>query len=398
MINGLDPYQSHNVSNNILHQNEREQNKDNAIVDNVVQTKFCKQINHSRFPALNCEKIIKPKALKVGDTLGIFTPSWPANVFIKDKYIHALDILKQCGFHYIEGSVTSKMISQGYRSASPEERAAEFMDLILNPRVDGLIATIGGANSASMIPFLDFKKIRESRKVISGYSDVTSLHLSILAYSRLSTIYGIALVPSFGEYPSIMKYSLDSFLSISCQTKIGKFKINPPNLWSRQFIDAQNPEWKSVSRKNYPNDGWKILSSGQVTAPIIIANLETLLTSAGTSYFPILKDKILIIEETAAIFSKTERLFRQLERMEVFEQIKGLILGKPGEVDNEGAPFTHEQLILEIIGERDYPIITNFDCGHTFPMISLAQEMKMTICAINHQPLEIYFEEPAVSE
>ncbi len=364
-------------------------------IDSLAQTKISTQLHRSHFPTLNSEKIIKPKALKIGDTLGIFTPSWPANVLITAKYLHALQVLKEVGFNYIEGSVTRQMMSQGYRSASPQERAAEFMELISNPQVHGLIATIGGANSASMIPFLDFNKIRESRKVICGYSDMTSLHLSILAYSGLSTIYGVALVPSFGEYPSIMKYSLDSFLLISTQTQVEKLKIDPPSFWSRHFIDAQNPNWKTIVRETHLNDGWKILCPGQVTAPIVVVNLETLVTSAGTSYFPVVKDKILILEETAAIFNKTERHFRQLERMGVFNQIKGLILSKPSEINNEGAPFTHEQLILEIVEQRDYPIVSNFDCGHTFPMINLAQEMIITVCA-NQLPVEIYFEEAGV--
>lgn len=46
------------------------------------------------------------------------------------------------------------------------------MELIEDPNVDGLISTIGGMNSSSSIPYLDFDKIRESRKIICGFSDV----------------------------------------------------------------------------------------------------------------------------------------------------------------------------------------------------------------------------------
>lgn len=340
--------------------------------------------------------LVKPLPLKFGDTIGIFTPSWPAHVILRDKYLHALNELQRIGFNYLEGNITAKQISQGYRSASPQERAREFMDLISNPQVHCLMATIGGSNSASMIPFLDFDKIRKSRKLICGYSDVTSLHLSILKYSRLSTIYGVALVPSFGEYPSIAKESLNSFLMITSALEIKKFKLEPPIKWSNQFIDAKNSNWKSVKRCHFINDGWKSVYPGEITASIIVANLETLVSSAGTSYFPDVNEKILVLEETSAIYNKTERNFRQLESIGVFNQIKGLILCKPGEENNEEAPFAHEQLILEIIGPRSYPIISNFDCGHTFPMISLPEEIKITINS-NKEKAEIFLEESAVA-
>jgi hypothetical protein len=117
------------------------------------------------------------------------------------KHLHGISQLKSLGFRVVEGELTAAETHQGYRSGSPEERADEFMALILNPEVKALISTIGGENSASMIPYLDFEAIRTHPKVICGYSDVTSLHLAILAHSGLSTFYGPAVVPSFGEWP-----------------------------------------------------------------------------------------------------------------------------------------------------------------------------------------------------
>lgn len=81
---------------------------------------------------------------------------------------------------------------KGIRAIAP----VQFMKIIRDKSVSALISTIGGANSSSMIPYLDFDEIRAHPKVICGYSDVTSLHLSILAYSGLSTFYGPAVMPS----------------------------------------------------------------------------------------------------------------------------------------------------------------------------------------------------------
>lgn len=66
----------------------------------------------------------------------------------------------------------------------------------------------------------------------------------------------------------------------------------------------------------------------------------------------------------------------------VFDKISGLIMGNPEMPNNEGADFTLDQLLLEIIGERNYPVISNFDCSHTIPMHSIGErslvELKAT--------------------
>ncbi len=127
--------------------------------------------------------ILKPKSLAPGDTIGIFTPSWPANVHLRNKYLHALDQIEKSGFQYCEGTLIKSLKSNGYRSADPKARAQEFMELLCKPNIKCLMVTIGGWNSSSLIPYLDFDEIRKQRKIVCGYSDTTSLQMAILKYS-----------------------------------------------------------------------------------------------------------------------------------------------------------------------------------------------------------------------
>ncbi len=50
-------------------------------------------------------------------------------------------------------------------------------------------------------------------------------------------------------------------------------------------------------------------------------------------------------------------------------------------IGNGEGQFSLDDLILEIVGNRDYPIISDFDCSHTVPMITLQQRSKMKINA-----------------
>ena len=103
---------------------------------------------------------------------------------------------------------------------------------------------------------------------------------------------------------------------------------------------------------------------------------------AGTKYFPNLKSKILLIEEQAP-FTEEEWSLTHLKLLGVFDDIVGLIIGKPEILDTKKAPFTYEDLILEIVGKRNYPIVSQFDCGHTHPSHTLAQMLKVKIEAEN---------------
>jgi muramoyltetrapeptide carboxypeptidase len=335
-------------------------------------------------------KLIRPKALCQGDTIGVFTPSSPSYTANEEMFACGVRNLEKLGLKVKLGSLTSKRADQGYRSGTPEDRAQEFMSLICDSEVNGLISTIGGSNSNSMIPFLDFDLIREHQKVVCGYSDVTSLHLAILKFSGLRTFYGPAAMTWFGDWPDGIVESADSFWQAVTDTQNTPRKIIPFPRWSNHKRDWFSGEWKRVSRDWNQNSGWRVLVSGEVEAPIVLANLSTMMSAAGTDYFPDTKGKILMIESMSAAFASEERHLRQLHLMGVFDHLAGLIVGKPEWPDAQGAPFTHNELILEIIGKnRPYPVISEFDCSHTVPMHTIAQMTPLRIRARDTMSVDI---------
>lgn len=330
---------------------------------------------------MNKNEIIKPKKISKGSTVGIFTPSGPAHVLFKEKYLHAVSELKRVGFKVVEGNLTKKFVRQGYRSGNPEERASEFMALIEDDNVDFLMSTIGGYNSSSMLHLLDYDIIKKKRKLITGYSDVTSLHMAILTQAKLSTFYGPALVPTFGEWPNVLEESLTSFLAMATEVRTSEYVQPLFKKWSNHFRNAFTSEWKDVEREYKLNLGYTVLSEGIVEAPIIITNLNTLSSLAGTKYFPQLNNEILLIEEMNADFDLEERTLNQLKIMGVFDNIKGLIIGKPEVLNDKGAPFSYDELVMEVVGKRPYPIISNYDCGHTHPMHTMPQMITIKLDA-----------------
>lgn len=328
--------------------------------------------------------MILAPALNPGDIVGVFTPSSPAHLSSRERYFNGLSTLRGMGFGVVEGALTASAVGQGYRSGTPQQRAQELMALFRRSDVRAIFATIGGSNSSSLLPYLDFEAIRANPKVFCGYSDVTALHMAIWTQSRLSTFYGPAVVPSLGESPDGFEFTRRSFLNATMYHREGERVLAPPPRWSDQaprFTDAASLD--PANRVWHANPGWRTLLPGRCTAPLICANLNTLVALAGTRFFPDLADHVLLIEEMAAPFSRYERNLRQLQLMGVFDRLAGLVVGKPESPDPEGAPFTAEDLLREVIGAVGYPVVVDMDVGHTHPSITLAQGSLVRVEASN---------------
>ncbi len=320
--------------------------------------------------------VVMPNPLPEHPTVAIIVPSTPAHIMFAGKYRYAVAQLESIGCAVVEGALIRNGESQGYRTASGRERAREFMECIEDPDIDMVMTVIGGMNSSSLLPFLDYEAIRASRKIITGYSDITSLHLGILAKASLATVYGPTLVPVFGEWPHPNEFAVRSLFSL---VRREHRVLSPPDFWSCTSPDWRSEEWKTIPREYVPNERWTPLRYGKAEGELIVANLNTLVPLLGSEYCPDFTGRILLIEEMDAPFSREERSFQALALHGIFSQIQGLILSKPEIQTSEGAPFTYEELLLEIVGDLPIPIIGKFDCGHTSPMISFFQTMKISL-------------------
>lgn len=351
-----------------------------------------------QYPELNIAGLRKPPALRPGSTIGVFAPSMPAHVLFPERYQAGLAALRGMGFDVVEGPLTASKRREGYRTAPAAARAEELMTLWLDPAIDGIISVIGGQNSSSLIPHLDFEAIATRPKVFCGYSDVTALHMALASKARISTFYGPAVTPSFGE-PGPLPYTVDAFRAAVGDTETGRRRLTPPIRWSRK-----GPRWGTdegqdpTKRVWHDHAGWTVVRGGEARGPLIGGNLNTLRALAGTPYLPAFEGALLLIEEMGSPLDTWERALTQLALMGVFERIAGLIVGRPEVPEVGDAPFDHSHVLLEIVsGDDVFPIIEDFDCGHTHPMLTLAQGTEMSLKATAEGEVELWVEEAMVS-
>ncbi|GAA0179588.1 hypothetical protein SH2C18_24290 [Clostridium sediminicola] len=167
------------------------------------------------------------KKLEIGDCIGIFSPSSPITYTMPKRFERAKTFLEAKGFKIIEGSLTGKC--DYYRSGTIKKRVEELNDLIRNPEVKCIMSTIGGTNSNSILPYIDYEAFRKNPKIIIGYSDITAILLAIYAKTGISTFYGPALVASFGEFPSFVDYTYDYFKDIVIEDTPIPYEIPMPD-------------------------------------------------------------------------------------------------------------------------------------------------------------------------
>lgn len=309
--------------------------------------------------------LIPPK-LKRGDTIGIFSPSSPISATVPARYQRGVDYLKAQGFSIREGALTGQQ--DGYRSGSIQARAEELNSLIRDPEVRCIMSSIGGMNSNSLLPYLDYEALTADPKVIVGYSDVTALLLGIHQKTGLITYYGPAAAASFGELPPYVDNTFRYFWDVVGEGASLPWTLPTPPEWTEEHLD-----WANQTRSKTPVPNRLVtLQGGQARGRLIGGNLNTMLGIWGTPWMPQIRDgDLLLIEDSLKDAADAERSFSLLKLSGVFDRIGGLILGKHELFDDCGTGRMPYDILMEVMGPVDFPVLAQFDCCHTHPMLTL---------------------------
>ncbi|PEW78932.1 Microcin C7 self-immunity protein MccF [Bacillus mobilis] len=322
--------------------------------------------------------MLLPKTLKYGDTIGIYSPSSPATYTSPKRFERAKSYLQQKGFHILEGSLTGRY--DYYRSGSIQERAEELNALIRNPNVSCIMSTIGGMNSNSLLPYIDYDAFQNNPKIMIGYSDATALLLGIYAKTGIPTFYGPALVPSFGEFEPFVDYTYNYFAETLLHDQVLPYNIKQPLFWSDEFI---NWEMKTEEKERRHNS-WISVTNGQATGRIIGGNLNTIEGIWGSPYMPSIQEgDILFIEDSSKNAATIERSFSFLKINGVFDKVSGILLGKHEQFDDCGTNRKPYEILLEVLQNQSIPLLADFDCCHTHPMITMPIGLQVNMDATN---------------
>ena len=317
-----------------------------------------------------------PPLLKKGDLVAAVSPSWGGPAAVPHRYeIGKKQFEETFGLKVVEMPHTCSSVK--WLDKNPEARAEDINAAVKNPDIKAIITTIGGEDSVRLLPYLDYRAISENPKFFIGYSDTTALHFAFLK-AGVSSVYGPAFLPTFGENGGIFDYVCDSLNKVLFTGKISG-EIKPSDKWTNEFLDWKNPENQKKKRKRIKNNGYRFIQGETpVQGRLIGGCLEVLEMIKGTPVWPdkkVWKDCIFFLDlsEEAPTPTYLVRCLRNYAAAGILKRIKGILVGRPCNVPIKDFDKYDKALIRAVHEEAglDIPIVTCMDFGHTDPICSL---------------------------
>lgn len=295
------------------------------------------------------KKNIKPKRLKLGDTLGVIAPSSALPDHVVERAIKNLEGL---GFKLQLGkNVRAK---NGYLAGTDEQRLEDLHWAFSNKEIDGVWCIRGGYGATRILPKVDFNLIKKNPKIFIGYSDITALHVAIYQKTGLVTFHGPVGTSDYNDFTK--SNALNILMNPTPQYKLNHAAENLKNESNLFKVE--------------------VITKGQCQGQLIGGNLSLLSAMDGTPYaLKNLKGKILFMEDIDERPYRIDRMLTQMLQSHDFTQLAGIALG----VFEDCNPKTDEnslsliECLKDRLGNLGIPVIYGLSFGHishqfTLPM------------------------------
>jgi muramoyltetrapeptide carboxypeptidase len=268
--------------------------------------------------------IIRPKRLRLGDTIGIVAPAGP---FEQERFDQGLAAIREMGFATrIDERIYSRT---GYLAGADLQRAAQFNAMVADDDVQALMCARGGYGCLRLLDALDYAAIAARAKPFIGFSDVTALHRAIFLRCGLITFHG----------PMV--------------TTLATSDEETRRAWLAALMETAAP----------PLDlsGARVLKPGIAQGVLTGGNLTTLCHLTGTWAGAGFKDQILIIEDVGEALYRIDRILTQMMLAGLFDGLAGLVLGT---FKNCAPQKQIDALLAEVFDGWNLPIVSGAPVGH----------------------------------
>ena len=286
--------------------------------------------------------LLKPDRLSLGDIVGIIAPaSAPPDPKAVDRAAVALE---KFGFKPKPGK--NVRARHGFLAGGDRERAADVMAMFADKKVKAIICLRGGYGCARILDRLDYAVIRRNPKILSGYSDITSLHFALAKKVNLVSIHAPMLNGGL-QAKDLPEFTRASFFRTVMEAKP-----------AGSICDGYNR--KTVT----------VLHGGVAKGRLIGGNLSLICAAIGTPFVPSFNGKILFFEDVGEKPYKLDRMLTQLLNTGILQQAAGVAVGVNHDCEDPDAKSRGEyrQSAADVVKERlsslRVPVVTGLPFGH----------------------------------
>jgi muramoyltetrapeptide carboxypeptidase len=225
---------------------------------------------------------------------------------------------------------TDLLARRGYLAGDDERRAAEFMELVDDPRVDGILAARGGYGCHRIMSRLDPQRVRRAAKPLMGYSDITTL---LLWQRRCAGLMG----------------------------------FHGPMLNRGEALSPESREALARAFRGEPLEPLRgrSLVGGRAEGRLTGGSLSLAAASLGSSWEIDTRGAILLFEEVCEEPYAVDRMIQQLRAAGKLDGIAGVGVGQMTECDGTRYPEpTVDEVLEELLRPLGVPVVVCLPFGH----------------------------------
>ncbi len=336
-----------------------------------------------------------PASLVPGDRVAVVSPSFAApGVFPRVHELAMRRLREHFGLVPVEYPTTRQV------GACALDRARDLMSAFADPAIRAVLASIGGDDQLTVLPFLDPDVVLTDPKPFVGYSDNTNLlnwlwNLGIVGYHGGSTM--VHLGRAGGLHP-ISASSLRAALLTR-----GDLDLYPVDVFSEDELDWAHPATLEQQAPTLPSPGWTWHQPDQVvTGPSWGGNLEILHCNLAVHrWMRPVEDYagcVLLLETSEELPTAQEvfRMLRNAGERGLLAQFPAAIVGLPKATNLQRYHPTEvrqryradqRDAVLSVFARYspDTMIVFDVDIGHTDPQWVLPYGGNLTINGPNRR-------------
>ncbi|RLL65579.1 S66 peptidase family protein [Streptomyces sp. Z26] len=325
--------------------------------------------------------LLRPRALRPGDLVVVTALSGQLEPGEEPLLARGVSVLERMGFRVRVSPLVDPARTRWWASGTPAQHAEELNALLRDPEVRAVVAHTGGQSTIGYPDLIDLNAVRADPKPILGYSDISLLHMALHARTGLVGFHADIATHGFGR----------DWYTLVDEDRRARLV----DLYTRVLTRAEAPG-------ALPAYGaWETWRPGQARGPLFGGLLNRMILLQATPFAPtpeVLDGAVLFWEELQRPVSRIWNDLHALRLSGVLDRIAGMVVGVPTEVapyENAGEHADLRDVVLDVLGERDVPVLARVDFGHSSPNLPLPLGVRAHLDADNRT---LSLLEPAVAE
>jgi len=146
-------------------------------------------------------------------------------------------------------------------NATPRQRADDLHAAFTDPEIKAVIASVGGDDQITVLPFLDRELIRAHPKPFFGYSDNTAF-LAYLYSTGIVGYHGGSVMVQLGRPVAMEALTVESLRAALFTS--GPYELRPADRWNDVEGDWTDPLTFTRVQETRPGTGWSWLNADRV--------------------------------------------------------------------------------------------------------------------------------------